>query len=290
MSPAGAGDRGATVALAWITCPDDADDGLAYGTAQGYLCIWKRTKGQKRFREVACEHLKGGDQGQEISSIAYDTKSNQLAVSHRSEVVHRFAIDPLMRPTKIVTTKKPEHWPGMVAFGQTTALGPELWSFGRDDREIHILDETGKAIKTKTTGSVIGHAAMNLHGDVFAIDDPYEGVALYRISSQDRLKSFKVDAKEQRLRNVAFLGDGGIVMIGSDHGKIYLFDRRSDEPFDVIDVGIEDWVQCLAVSCGRFDVVLWLTIKIGDGDRWRRGSDCRDVRRHCPRDKVASLG
>jgi len=41
-SPVGATDRGATTAIVWLTRPDDTEDGLAYGTEDGYFCIWKR--------------------------------------------------------------------------------------------------------------------------------------------------------------------------------------------------------------------------------------------------------
>jgi hypothetical protein len=47
VSPTRAANRGATLAIVWITRPDDPDEGVAFGTAQGYLCIWKRTKGEK---------------------------------------------------------------------------------------------------------------------------------------------------------------------------------------------------------------------------------------------------
>jgi hypothetical protein len=45
-SPTGAGERGITTAIIWITRPDDTDDGLAYGTEDGYLCIWKRSRNE----------------------------------------------------------------------------------------------------------------------------------------------------------------------------------------------------------------------------------------------------
>jgi hypothetical protein len=89
-----------------------------------------------QFREVHCDELAGGVDGQEISAIAYDTKANQLAVAHRSEVVHRFVLDRQMRPTKVMSVKITAHYPQAVAFGHTAALGPEIWSFGRDDGDM----------------------------------------------------------------------------------------------------------------------------------------------------------
>lgn len=65
--------------------------------------------------------------------MAYDASSGQLAVVHRSEIVHRFIIDGSMKPVVIKLVVIPKHWPQAVAFGQTGVRGPELWSFGRDD-------------------------------------------------------------------------------------------------------------------------------------------------------------
>lgn len=45
-SPSGAGERGITTAIVWITRPDDADEGVAYGTEDGYVCIWKKSRNE----------------------------------------------------------------------------------------------------------------------------------------------------------------------------------------------------------------------------------------------------
>lgn len=42
--PSGAGHRGATTALAWVRREDEPDDGLVFGTANGYLVSWKETR------------------------------------------------------------------------------------------------------------------------------------------------------------------------------------------------------------------------------------------------------
>jgi hypothetical protein len=85
---------------------------------------------------VYCNRLEGGKDGQEISAMAYDVKSCQLVVAHRSEKIHRFVIDTEMQPTKISSVQIANHYPQAVAFGQTAARGPEIWSFGRDDGEM----------------------------------------------------------------------------------------------------------------------------------------------------------
>jgi hypothetical protein len=105
--------------------------------------------------------------------MAFDASSGQLAVVHRSETIHRFLVDGAMGLTTIKSVKIKKHWPQAVAFGQTAARGPELWSFGRDDGEMyanepfswylgadshtrsHVLDEGGRITTTKSTGVVM---------------------------------------------------------------------------------------------------------------------------------------
>ena len=65
--------------------------------------------------------------------MSYDMSSGQLAVVHRSEVVHRFIVDPSMKLIVVKSVAIPKHWPQAVAFGQMGVRGPEIWSFGRDD-------------------------------------------------------------------------------------------------------------------------------------------------------------
>ncbi|KAF5370372.1 hypothetical protein D9758_006960 [Tetrapyrgos nigripes] len=199
-SPTGAGDQGVTTALAWMIRPDDTDDGLAFGTDDGYLCIWHHSRKEQEFTEVYCNHLEGGENGQEITAIAFDASSSQLAVIHRAEIVHRFVVNPLMRLTTVKSTRIKNHWPQAVGFGQTAAHGPKIWSFGREDGEIHILDEGGKITVTKTTGVVI---------------------------------------------NVGFHDGGKALISRSDHGDVYIFDQRTGEVNDIIQVGCKDWVQSI---------------------------------------------
>lgn len=43
-SPIASSFRGTTTAIAWIVRTDDTEEALAFGTNDGYLCIWKREK------------------------------------------------------------------------------------------------------------------------------------------------------------------------------------------------------------------------------------------------------
>jgi hypothetical protein len=45
--PAGAGSRGATTALVWVTRQDDREEALVFRTTGGYLVIWRKETGNK---------------------------------------------------------------------------------------------------------------------------------------------------------------------------------------------------------------------------------------------------
>ncbi|KAJ3964278.1 hypothetical protein EV361DRAFT_73339 [Lentinula raphanica] len=153
-----------------------------------------------------------------------------------------------MVPRTVKSVLIVKHWPQAVtAFGQVGVRGPELWSFGREDGVIYILDDAGKILKSKTTGIVIGHAILNTKDDALILDDVSEGVALFKMSGTERVKTFEDPHRERRSRNVAFLDGTSTIVSGSDHGAIYMFDRRTGEVTDRIHVGIRDWVQSISV-------------------------------------------
>ncbi|KAJ3888763.1 hypothetical protein F5879DRAFT_768871, partial [Lentinula edodes] len=191
------GDRGATTALAWITRTNDSEDGLAFGTENGYLCVWRRSQNQE-WVEVYCQRLTGGEDSQEIVAMSYDIGSAQIAVVHRSQVVHRFLMNGAMHPNPLSSKNIPKHWPQAVGFGQTSARGPEIWSFGREDGVIYILNDNGTIIHNWPTGTVIGHAVVNIKEDALILDDVAQGLALYKISGSERLRTFPVPSSERR--------------------------------------------------------------------------------------------
>ncbi|KAE9391967.1 hypothetical protein BT96DRAFT_791315, partial [Gymnopus androsaceus JB14] len=183
------GNRGFTTAVLWMTRADDTEEGIAYGTDEGYLCIWKRVKAELEFHEVFCRRLEAEPGWEEISTLAYDTNTHQLAVSQRSQLVHRFLIDGSMRPHKMRSVKIESHYPQAVGFGHSGVKGVEVWSFGRDDGDIHVLDEEGTTLATHRTGLIAGSAAINIKDDIFILDDTAQGIGLYKLSSCERIKT-----------------------------------------------------------------------------------------------------
>ncbi|KAF8235443.1 hypothetical protein L208DRAFT_1256887 [Tricholoma matsutake] len=97
-SPIGANCRGATTALVWIWREDEPEDGLVYGTQNGYLISWKQSKTRDAslsFEEMHCAEVANPG---EITGLAFNAASNHLAVCNQNSVVQMFTIDATMTP------------------------------------------------------------------------------------------------------------------------------------------------------------------------------------------------
>lgn len=64
------------------------------------------------------------------------------------------------------------------------------------------------------------------------------------------IPSPSLEGPDRRGRNVAFQDGTSTIMIGSDHGIVYAFDRCTGEVVDTIRIGVKDWVQSISVRFG----------------------------------------
>ncbi|KAF8831958.1 hypothetical protein HHX47_DHR1001263 [Lentinula edodes] len=80
------------------------------------------------------------------------------------------------------------------------------------------------------------------------LDDVAQGIALYRLSTSERVRTFPVPSSQRRSRNVAFHDGGSALVSGSDHGNVYIFDRRTGDILDTINMGVKDWVQSVTTT------------------------------------------
>ncbi|KAE9393961.1 hypothetical protein BT96DRAFT_795663, partial [Gymnopus androsaceus JB14] len=94
-----------------------------------------------------------------------------------------------MWPILVKLVAIPKHWLQAVGFGQSGVHGPELWTFGREDGVIHILNDNGQVLKSKDTSNVIGHATINMKEDAVILDNISQGIALYKLLGTERLKT-----------------------------------------------------------------------------------------------------
>ena len=83
------------------------------------------------------------------------------------------------------------------------------------------------------------------------IGDPCWGVNVHRLEDNGlrKVKSFKIPVtKETRVRNVCFVDQCKEVVGGSDHGVIYVFDRKDNTTVDELRISATEWAQTVTVS------------------------------------------
>jgi hypothetical protein len=94
-----------------------------------------------------------------------------------------------------------------------------------------------------------GDASVNSKRGVFCIDDPTQGAALYRLDSGAHVRTYPVPVqKGMQPRQVSFAEDCSAIVSGSDHGVVYIFDRRKGDVVDELRIESDDWVQTVLVS------------------------------------------
>ncbi|KAJ7241236.1 hypothetical protein B0H12DRAFT_1237114 [Mycena haematopus] len=190
----------------------------------------------------------------------------------------------MMRRTElvvVVVSDEPQSlYIDLVAATKNSKTEREILVFGLYDGQIHILRSTdGHITGTKQVGGLIGDVDVHSRKGLFCIDDPHQGVAIYRLDDHRRVKTMEVKRTREhpRPRQVCFSEDGGSVVIGSDHGVVYVFDRWTGETVGELETGDANWVQTVAATDinglstilggrgreldGPNDILVWQTVK-----------------------------
>ncbi|KAJ7242228.1 WD40-repeat-containing domain protein, partial [Mycena rebaudengoi] len=241
--PNGSGHRGATSAILWVRREDEPGEILFFGTQAGYLVCWRQKRSTMGFEEVSAQQLADAA---EITGLAFNTSSSRIAVCHRKSTVQSYVIDSSLTPRPLFSVSIRNLVPKAVAFGEFKGSERDVLVFGYHSGEVITLQGgTGEVLKTHKVGSMIGDAGVNQRKGVFCIDDPFQGAALYRLDECRRVKTFGITMTKTfgRPRQVCFADDCTAIVSGSDHGIIYVFDRRTGEVIDRLRVDDQDWAQ-----------------------------------------------
>ncbi|KAK0493808.1 WD40-repeat-containing domain protein [Armillaria luteobubalina] len=230
--PGGGGFRGDTTAMTWIQGKDDADKVLIYGTLCGYLICWKQIKDTTDFEELYCLHIGSTT---EITALDFDSPSHRLALSTRNGTIQVHKVDTHMALHGYVSVSI-----------QNCDVRAIYFLLNGESQNMMVFGCRGG--KMYSIHSNQGNAAVNTVKDVFSIDDPSQGVALYRVLDGAKVKTLPVKAtKALRPRQVAFTQDSKIVVSSSDHGIVYVFERRDGTVSKLTAEGTA-WVQPITTA------------------------------------------
>ncbi|KAK1219595.1 hypothetical protein PQX77_017691 [Marasmius sp. AFHP31] len=234
------GTRGGTTSLLWIHQKDTLEDGLVYGTHNGYVVLCKQS--DQGVEEI--DIFQVAEPG-EITSVAFDSSSSRLAVSSRNGIVQMVVIEPSkMHIIHNVWTRKIENCiPKTLAFDQRR----DLLVFGMHDAVYCLDNGTGSydLRRCKTHGMRVGHATCAT--DWYLVENIFDGSTLHRLSDHALLKAYNVPRRRQIAapKQVVFGEDHQIVVNGSDHGVLYVFDLRTGAVLQKLDTETGNWVQAL---------------------------------------------
>ena len=82
----------------------------------------------------------------------------------------------------------------------------------------------------------------------FVMDNVSDGFDLHQLDNGAYIRTFLTrDAKKRVPKQVVFSKDTTVVVGGSDHGKVYIFDRRTGKEFQVLHHGDGGVVQTVTV-------------------------------------------
>lgn len=87
------------------------------------------------------------------------------------------------------------------------------------------------------------------------VDNVTDGFDLHQTDDGAFVRTFSTGVATRRVpKQVAFTEDSQVVVGGSDHGSVYVFDRKSGTRLDVLQHSSSGLVQTIAVR--EFDAIL----------------------------------
>ncbi|KAK7019447.1 hypothetical protein VNI00_018057 [Paramarasmius palmivorus] len=238
------GNRGGTTAITWIRRDDTLEEGLIYGTHAGHLVFCRLN--EQKVEETECLIL---NQPSEMTSITYDSATNRLLATNRFGTVALFGIDPTTM--RVVN----DYWARCIKASIPRAAGfntqRQIVVFGIHDARFLLELGKGDLIGTPDThGILIGHVTWDGTKSVYCVDTILGGAALYRSSDNAKIQEFIVPRRKEQAfpKQVAFAEGDKVIISGSDHGLVYVFDRRTGRHIQVLETGTDSWVQSVAAT------------------------------------------
>ncbi|KAF7335606.1 hypothetical protein MVEN_02215200 [Mycena venus] len=226
------------------------------GPSSGGVMGATTSMGAPDFEEFFCGQLtKPG----EVTGLAFDPLSNRLAVCNRNGIVQVHSVDGSMNLRELFLKEIPNSSPQAVAFGAMCGTEKDVLVFNLHSGHIHIL-RRGEIVGRWNVGAFIGDACIDAGKGSMCLADPIYGVSVHRLEDNGLLKvnSFKIPVtKKTRVRKVAFANQCREVVGGSDHGLIYVFDRKKGHTIDELRIDPGEWAQTVtATECNGAPTIL----------------------------------
>ncbi|KAG1885138.1 hypothetical protein F4604DRAFT_1573992 [Suillus subluteus] len=244
--------RGTVSCAVWVTTRVGMGETLCYGTGLGYVIFLRRSHVDMHFQETCARRLGSGF---EITCMVWDSASSEvntrIAVGTRDKIVQVLTLNTNSQLQAVFSVRLDNTVPKSVAF----ADNGYVYVFGLyDGNFIKLKGDDGAVVKEYSCQSVIGHAAVNQKRGVFIVDNATDGFTLYRLEGDEEpVRTFMTAAPNVSVpKQVAFGAEGRLIIGGSDHGLVYVFERKSGKLFETLCHSSTGLVQTIAVGVRLF--------------------------------------
>ncbi|KAG2137124.1 uncharacterized protein EDB93DRAFT_1091337, partial [Suillus bovinus] len=244
--------RGTVSCAVWVTTRLGMGETLCYGTGLGYVIFLRSNIEQTHFQEICARRLGSGF---EITCMVWDSSSSEantrIAVGTRDKVVQVLVLNTNSQLQAVFSVRLDNTVPKSVVFGDNRCV----YVFGLyNGNFIKLKGDDGAVMKEYSCQSVIGHATVNQRRGVFVVDNATNGFTLYQLEGDEEpVRTFITPAPSVSVpKQVAFGAEGRLIIGGSDHGLVYVFERKSGKLLESLRHSSTGLVQTIAVSVRIF--------------------------------------
>ncbi|KJA19787.1 hypothetical protein HYPSUDRAFT_204366 [Hypholoma sublateritium FD-334 SS-4] len=223
-------ERGQVSCICWVTRQDDAFETLCYGNALGFFIFLQHSPAEDCFKVVFSGRLA---MGSEVLSMAVCINSTSVCVvtGSRDKCIQVWEFDSATQ--KLATVFSRAHGverdivPKALAFDK----GPEkdVLIFGFYDGGLYRCSGSdGRIISRRQLGAQIGNAAVDIERRICVVDNVATGFDIHKLDTGGFLRTLEVGKPTKTYaKGVVFANASNAVIAGSDHGRVYIFDRKS---------------------------------------------------------------
>ncbi|KAI0652702.1 WD40 repeat-like protein [Trametes meyenii] len=248
---------------------------VCYGTGLGHICMWAQNAKGSAFMEVFTKRLGGGA---EILGLAYEVLSptdTRILVTDRSGFVGVYSWDGRAELLPVFTTRLVNAVPISASFANSKCR--KVYVFGLHDGTMYKLSGTdGKILTSKNLSDKIGHASVAAKEQLVVVDNVGSGFNVWDLNPETHQRTFPTGQPTRFLpRQVAFVDDARAIVGGSDHGAVYVFERKTGAPLEVLRHAQQGLVQTISTterdsvsliasgtSCGTGTIRVWQAKKL----------------------------
>ncbi|KJA13352.1 hypothetical protein HYPSUDRAFT_59954 [Hypholoma sublateritium FD-334 SS-4] len=225
-------ERGQVSCICWVTRPNDAFETLCYGNALGFFIFLQHSPTEDCFKVIFSGRLALGSK---ILSMAADISSTSVRVvtGSRDKCIQVWEFNSTTHKLAVLFSRvhgvERDIVPKALAFDK----GPQkdVLVFGLYDGGLYKCSGSdGKIISRRQLGAQIGNAAVDIGRNICVIDNVANGFDIHRLDRDAGtfVRTLEVGKPTKTYaKGVVFANESHAVIAGSDHGRVYIFDRKS---------------------------------------------------------------